>query len=144
MNSKISPVITLIGLNSGTELQLPVLELIKLMDWYVKEAPKEYRDLNTVLKIARFHDALVSISSNEKNAADKKIEDSTNKLLMEEQLRKESGELESIPLDKDYQFQDDKPLRIIEGAGGTPAKKEFKNIFDDDEEDLNESVIQND
>lgn len=73
-------VITVVGINSGVELQIDLKVLAEMLQAYIKDAPREERTLNKVLEMVRFHDKVSDLLNAEFDAANEKIKEEMSQI----------------------------------------------------------------
>lgn len=114
-------VLTVAGLNSGMEVTIDLVSLNKILDWFVKDAPREARDLKSMLIVAKLHNDIERLSNAEVDAANRKIERRVTEVISKTELEKSEGET----ID---------PIDLLAGSSSY-SKKPFKNIFEEDPND---------
>lgn len=83
--------ITVVGLNSGKQVLLDIETITYLIQWYLKDAPKEDRVVKVMLQVMRMHDNLADLLAKEVEAARKKMESKFKEELANEYLDGSEG-----------------------------------------------------
>lgn len=84
-------VITVVGLNSGKQVLLDIEAITYLINWYLKDAPKEDRVIKIMLQVMRMHDNLADLLAKEVEGARKKMETKFKEELANEYLDGSEG-----------------------------------------------------